>query len=1077
MVQEQRGQTGPACVSEAWMKLFDNGEVTGIAGMIQRQVIRTPDAIACIDHLGKDAGRSRQRQLTYAALALAAARLAHQLREKGVQREVSVATFMGRSLEQVVAQLAIFQAGGIYIPIDPTNPRERIDVLFEQAAPHLIITNDQWQNSLPETNASVVALDWDALQAGDEQAGAAIPPETTIEAVLPQQSAYVIFTSGSTGKPKGVEIEMAALVNLCRWYGETCELGPQSIMMQAFSVGFDASIKNVLAPLACGGTVVLFREGAFHPADLLEHMRAHQVTHINTVPSIFHLVLEQAAANDYRDLASLKFLVSGGEPLNPERFSPWLVSPHCHCKVLNVYGPTETADSSLVFTLPAQQGLPAVVPIGKPIPYTQAYIVDDQLNEVIGSGSGELAIAGIGLARGYRGRADLTAERFVPNPFGNGDRLYLTGDAVRREPDGQITFLGRLDRQLKIRGFRIEPGEIEKVLESHADVRQAVVRSSDSTAGARLIAYVTLRDEVYESARNELVKRWGQISDAIYRETPKEIDTQLNTLGWNDSYTGQPIPEGEMLEWVEATVARILHFRPRRVLEIGCGTGMLLSRIAPHCEHYTATDVSREALAYIEAQLAGKAHASRVELRHLAAHQIGSLGESAAYDMVIINSVVQHFPSVGYLIEVLDTVLTRVEEGGFVFVGDVRDLRLLEAFQTSVESVRAPASLSVAELRRRIRDAIAKEQELCVAPDFFAALQRDRPIDLVRIQLKRGQSFNELNRFRYDALLRVGESLRVGNASATWPVTERLDWRDDRLDLETVRQHLTLRQPETLAIANVPNARLTSAYRQMELLRQEPPFDSTAAFRDAVNSLAAEGVPPERWWQWESEIPYTVTVHWPDAQRNRYEVVFQRGDRLRPAGIPSQPSPFAQATPLRCYANNPIRPQIAATIESRLRHALKARLPDYMRPASIVLLDELPLLPSGKLDLKALPDVGGERPELDVPFTTPNTELERKVAEVWKRVLRLDKVGVHDPFFDLGGDSLRLVQVHTELLELFGKAFTIMDLFRHPTIFALVKGFGPRTEPPTLSEPTPEPRQTRNKLLEQARRRRSSRSD
>ncbi|HEU5320000.1 MAG TPA: methyltransferase, partial [Methylomirabilota bacterium] len=368
---------------------------------------------------------------------------------------------------------------------------------------------------------------------------------------------------------------------------------------------------------------------------------------------------------------------------------------------------------------------------------------------------GEIWIGGAGVARGYWRREELTAEKFVVK---DGRRWFKSGDLARHLADGSLEFLGRADQQVKVRGFRIELGEVETVLSRHPAVRQAVAVAADTDgAGKELVAYVVRRedlepsgDEVAEHA-GEHVATWQQLYDDTYGKSVEAEDLTFNLEGWNSSYTGEPIPADEMREWVDGTVARILALAPEKVLEIGCGTGLLLFRVAPHVAAYHGTDFSAVALDLVRRQLARP----ETDLPHV------TLAEGAAddwraipkgeYDVVVLNSVTQYFPSVDYLAGVLSQAIAAVRPGGSIFVGDVRSLPLLPALNASVELFGAQGTLPVADLRRRLATRAAAEEELVLAPGFFQALAARHPaVDSVEVLLKKARAENELSRFRYD---------------------------------------------------------------------------------------------------------------------------------------------------------------------------------------------------------------------------------------------------------------------------------------------------------------------------------------
>src|SRR5688572_21910743 len=398
---------------------------------------------------------------------------------------------------------------------------------------------------------------------------------------------------------------------------------------------------------------------------------------------------------------------------------------------------------------------------------------------------GDLYIGGAGLARGYLNRPEETAEKFIPNPFERmkdeggrmkGEennfslhtsslRLYKTGDLARRLPDGNLEFLGRIDEQVKLRGFRIELGEIEAVLNQHSAVEQSLVtlkeraagdappqgpeQRSRSPLGAQLVAYIKPTPQSVDATSEEAhVTLWETLFDQTYSQDGAEALT-FNIAGWQSSYTGQPIAAEEMREWIDETVTRIMALKPQRVLEIGCGTGLLLARIAPHCEHYTGTDFSATALNHTRQMCQQLDLLGRVTLRKKFADDFSSF-EANQFDTIILNSVIQYFPDKNYLERVLAGALRVLKAGGFIFIGDVRLYDLLETFHTSVQLYQANDTLTVQQLKQQIQRHQAQEKELVVSPDFFLSLaQQDERIVHVQVQPKYGQAQNELTKFRY----------------------------------------------------------------------------------------------------------------------------------------------------------------------------------------------------------------------------------------------------------------------------------------------------------------------------------------
>jgi amino acid adenylation domain-containing protein len=415
--------------------------------------------------------------LTYEALNARANRLAHHLRRLGVGPEVPVGLYAERSLDMLVGLLAVLKAGGAYVPLDPAYPAERLAWVAEDARIPVLLTQRRLAGALPGLWRSAVReveIDAEAPFA-DERADDLAP------LAGPESLAYVLYTSGSTGRPKGVEIRHRAVVNFLLSMARRPGLAEGDAMVAVTTLSFDIAVLELLLPLSVGARIELVgRETAQDPERLAAVIEASGATALQATPATWRLLLE----GGWEGRPGLKALC-GGEAL-PRDLADLLRKRVG--SLWNVYGPTETTVWSAVHPVGAEAA-PLTVPIGRPIANTALYLVDPRFEPVLPGAAGELLIGGLGLARGYRGRPDLTAERFVPDPFGaSGARLYRTGDLVRLRSDGEIEFLGRADHQVKVRGFRIELGEIEAVLAEHPGLRRAVVMAREGAPGERRLA-------------------------------------------------------------------------------------------------------------------------------------------------------------------------------------------------------------------------------------------------------------------------------------------------------------------------------------------------------------------------------------------------------------------------------------------------------------------------------------------------------------------------------------------------------------------------------------------------------------
>jgi amino acid adenylation domain-containing protein len=488
--------------------------------LFEAQVERAPEAVALAGpSLAR--GSASQARLSYAELNRRANQLAQHLQTLGVGSEVLVAVCMERTVETVIGVLAILKAGGAYVPLDPAYPPDRTAFILEETQAAVVLTQLSLAAFFPRHQAHVVCVDDPNLQT-EIQRLPSHNPQFLSNHPHPSNLAYVIFTSGSTGRPKGVAIEHHSAVTLLHWAREVFTPEVLAGVLASTSICFDLSVFELFATLSWGGKVIM-AENALQLPSLPE---ANEVTLINTVPSAMTELLRLNAVPP-----SVRVVNLAGEPLHQSLVNQIYQLPTIH-KVHDLYGPSETTTYS-TFALRRRDG---VATIGRPIANTQVYLLNAHQQLAPLGVPGELYIGGDGLARGYLRRPEMTAERFIPNPFStvSGSRLYKTGDLARYLPDGNLEYLGRLDHQVKIRGFRIELGEIETVLRQHPAVGQAaVIAREDTPVGKRLIAYVVLNPDYQSDAsegesQSEHLGGRQAISDQTHQEMVEVDDRRLN---------------------------------------------------------------------------------------------------------------------------------------------------------------------------------------------------------------------------------------------------------------------------------------------------------------------------------------------------------------------------------------------------------------------------------------------------------------------------------------------------------------------------------------------------------------------
>jgi amino acid adenylation domain-containing protein len=449
---------------------------------IEMQAERTPEAVALTCAAGS---------LTYSELNARANRLARRLRAMGVGPEVLVGLFVSRSADMVVGLLAVLKAGGAYVPLDPAYPAERLAFMLDDARASVLLTEEELRGALPNCEARVLCIDANRVEI-DAQCGVNLDGE-----LAAANLAYVIYTSGSTGRPKGVQVTHGALANLLEAMRRLLPINERDALLAVTTLSFDIAALEIFLPLIVGARVELVdRDLAADGTRLADRLNDSGITFMQATPATWRLLLE----GGWRGKPRLTMLC-GGETL-PCVLADRLIDKGA--ALWNLYGPTETTVWSSAWRVEAGE---APISIGSPLANTRLYVLDKWLRVVPVGIVGELYIGGDGLARGYRNRPVLTAERFIPDPFGNppGGRLYRTGDLARWRPDGRLECVGRVDHQVKIRGFRVEIGEIEAALARHPAVREAVVAARPDPSGeTSLAAYIALRDGSGSSIAAEL---------------------------------------------------------------------------------------------------------------------------------------------------------------------------------------------------------------------------------------------------------------------------------------------------------------------------------------------------------------------------------------------------------------------------------------------------------------------------------------------------------------------------------------------------------------------------------------------
>ncbi|WP_051898652.1 non-ribosomal peptide synthetase [Sciscionella sediminilitoris] len=964
--------------------------------LLERQAGTIPDRLAVV--AGAD-------QLSYARLNREANQLARELVANGAGPEQVVAVAVPRGAEAVTALLAVTKTGAAYLPIDMDYPAGRIEFMLTDAQPAAVLTTRDTAASLPELRETpLLVLDAPHTRARlAELDGADLTDRDRLAAMHERTAAYVIYTSGSTGRPKAVVIEHRSLADYLDWSIRTYPSLTGSSLWHS-SLSFDMTVTSLFSALAAGATVHVLSL-----ADAEGH-RPPRCTFLKATPS--HLPLLDALGEGFSPSGELML---GGEALLGANLRRWR-ERNPGVPVLNVYGPTETTVNCVEYRVEPGADIPdGVLALGTPMDGVRVYVLDAQLREIPSGETGELYVSTVGLARGYLNQPGLTAQRFLANPFEPGTRMYRTGDLARWSAHGQLEFAGRADQQVKVRGFRIELGEIDAVLAAQDGVAEsAVAVHEDATGDARLLAYVVPRQAPPADA-HEQVLEWCSVHDAEYAQAPP-AEPGENFHGWNSSYDRMPIPLEQLHEWRDSTIARIRDLQPRRVLEIGAGSGLLLHHLAPHCESYAATDLSPHAVETLRAQVAeAPSLRERVSVHCVPAHELAGFAGDR-FDTIVLNSVVQYFPSGDYLRSVLEKLRGLLSPGGAVFLGDVRDARLDRILHTDVQLHRRSGAAAPV-LRGAVEQAVLLDKELRLAPGFFAGLGYAG----TESRLRSGAHHNEMSRYRYDIVLHTE---RAGKTEFT--AAPAVDWGSEVSGTAGLERYLCETRPRALRVRGVPNARVAGPAAAAGVLERGGTIPD--ALRAGTDALAGT-MEPDELAATGDRCGYRAAVV-PGSDPERFDVLL--GPRTDTGHLDDGPFPVTAGH----VVGEPGDARLLGALQSTLRERLAYRLPDYMVPSAVLLLGRLPLTPNGKLDRALLP-----APDLLAGSAgrPPRNAAERLLCELFAEVLGIPSSTIDDDFFELGGHSISATRLRSRVRTQLGAELSMRDLFDAPTVARLAE--------------------------------------
>ncbi|QJY45733.1 non-ribosomal peptide synthetase [Pseudonocardia broussonetiae] len=933
------------------------------------------------------------------------------------------AVALQRDIPLVATILGIMGTGSAVLALNLQDPPARRRHVLEDAGCQLVVTDDVDVAWLP---AGVTGIPFSSLN-GDQPIPVSDDARVPSRAPVPENVAYVMYTSGSSGRPKAVLVEHRNIVNTLSACVRAEDLHEGDLGLVLAAHTFDVFYHELFTPMLSGACVYLVT-----PQELFDHDAMlgllQRASSLQAVPGLMEQIMQITAAHGAGVNHSLRRLMTGGDTVPPALLKA-MRKTFPRARISITYGPTEAAIFCTRYNVP-DTGEVTGNPLGRPLPGASIRVANARGERVPVGAEGEIWIGGNGVGRGYLNRPSEHAASFVERA---GMRFYRTGDRARWRTTGDLEFLGRRDTQVKVRGARIELTEIAALAAGAAGVGQSVVVPTGTTlAEQRLLLYVTPAVGAMSGETDgRRVENWRHVFDDAYGGRVRSVRGGLDFTGWRSSFSGTSIDLDVMRDWLSGTVRQIRRCLPTTgpstILEIGCGTGLVLLSLAPEVLRYVGTDVSRRAIFDLRKRVQA-AGLSQVELATGSA--LGTLtAASDEYDVIVINSVVQYFPGPGYLTEVLDACTGTIADDGCIFVGDVRDVTRLTDFHLAVGRARG---LDGARLREFVEDASHAEDELLLAPAWFEQYARRRPrITDVEIMPRLDHHATEMSRFRYDVVLRTGP----GTAQVDVRPMEEIRAADIRGGMGGVRSLLDT-DPGPVAIRSVATPFEPHADGEATGL-----IASAAEIDDLAHDLG-----------WTATFDMRRT-----ADEGDFDVLLRpravSGD-VRPTVTNTVGQKWRRARPVPgVLSNDPARRLQDRDLERTVREHLLRHLPSYMVPATVIVLPKFPLTPNNKVDRAALPPPRPSR--ASVVLREPAGD-EIPVAAAWTETLGHQNFSVTDDFFDIGGTSLAAIQLAVALRSR-GLSLTPQQVFEFRTVatmaVAVSADYGsPESAPPDTAD-------------------------
>ncbi|MBK5107090.1 MAG: amino acid adenylation domain-containing protein, partial [Anaerolineales bacterium] len=909
-----------------------------VVDLFEEQVDNSPDAIAL---------RYQGETWTYAQLNVQANQLANYLSRRGVGLGEIAALFLDRSPEVIVAILGVLKAGAGYMPIDTGLPAKRIAWMLEETQAPVILTSQNYTSRLPESRPETVYMDQDWKKISVES-GVNLRPGIGMEDL-----AYIIYTSGSTGKPKGAMIRHSNLLNYISWAKEFYLRGEQLDFPLFSSLSFDLTVTSIFVPMVSGGSIVVYPEEEASGLTVLDVFEDNLVDIVKLTPAHLALIKEINP-----ETTRVRKMIVGGEDFKRSLAVQVSELFNHQVEIYNEYGPTEATVGCMIHKFDPELGLAPSVPIGQPINNTQIYVLDQQLNPVPTGVIGEMCIGGASVAKGYFNREELTAEKFIDNPFKPGERLYRTGDLARWTEEGRMQFLGRADHQVKIQGFRVELGEIESSILDHPAVESAVV------------TVIKSQDK-----------------------TPHGATKKCTQCGLPDNYPG-------------------VSFDAAGVCNTCRDFNVLKDRFDPY---FKTPDDLREIFRRAKQEKSGK------------------------YDCIVLYSGGKD--SSYMLYQLVETF------GATPLVFSIDNGYISEEAKVNIRQVTEDLGVDLVfgktpHMNAIFVDSLKRQNNVCdgcfkVIYTLSINLAREKGIKYIFTGLTRGQLFETRLSDMFQARIFDPEVIDQTVLAARKAYHRFDDAVSQLMDVKVFEDDHIFDDIQLVDFYRYTDVPLQEMYQYLE--DNAPwvrPSDSGRSTNCLINDVGIYIHKKERGYH-NYALPYSWDVRM--GHKTREEALDDLDDDINEKRV------HEILAEIRYDENEGSRTQLAAYYvprqsisSSEIRDHIASSLPAYMLPSFFIEMDQLPLTQNGKIDRQALPlPDSNQRINIDTTYVAPESQVEKELALIWGEVLNIEAIGIHDNFFEIGGDSIATIQVTMRISQAYQIELRPVALFNSPTIAQL----------------------------------------